>query len=65
MCRPSPQRFDLTHNPAPTTLIMVAGSEEALTLDPAGTAGKTLVLEGWDATVSPDVAPCELVDLHT
>jgi hypothetical protein len=78
MCRPSPQRFDLAYNPEPTARIMIENSDEVLTLDPSEIAGKTLVLEARDATVSPGkkafgimhqivsgpVAPCELVRLH-
>lgn len=79
MCRPAPGRFEPAHNPEPTAQIMVENSEEVLTLDPADTEGRTLVLEGREATTSPDartfvilhrivsgpVAPCELVDLST
>jgi hypothetical protein len=77
-CRLTPMRFDLAYNPEPSVRLMVENGEEVLTLDPAETAGKTLVLEGREEVgypgertfviahwvLSGPIAPCELVDLN-
>jgi len=79
MCLPSPHRFDPALNPEPSGRIMIENSEAVLTLDPAETAGKTLVLESRATDENPDartfvvihqivsgpVTPCVQVGLHT
>lgn len=78
MCRPGRVRFDREPSPLRTARLMVAEGSDVLTLDPAETEGRTLVLEGRDGTLPQDetrtfvithlvvsgpVAPCELVDV--